>query len=138
MFGNLCTKPFSNVAFSVVQVDHLSQVYEPFQKNFYLEAPEIRDMSEEDVKKYQEEDLKGVKIHGQNCPKPIKKWAHCGLPEKVMRALNKSGYTKPFPVQCQTIPAIMSGRDVIGCAKTGSGKTAAFVLPMIRHILAQR
>jgi len=119
-------------------VDHSNVEYEDFLKNFYIEAPEIKAMTDEDVKKYQTEEMKGVKIHGQNCPKPIKKWTQCGLPEKVMRVLDKSGYEKPFPVQCQTIPAIMSGRDLIACAKTGSGKTAAFVLPMIRHILAQR
>lgn len=119
-------------------VDHGQIEYEPFQKKFYIEAPEIRAMTEEEVVKYQEEELKGVKIHGQNCPKPIKKWTQCGLPEKVMKTLVKSGYETPFPVQCQTIPAIMSGRDLIACAKTGSGKTAAFVLPMLRHILGQR
>jgi len=119
-------------------VDHGQIEYEPFQKKFYIEAPEIRAMTDEEVAKYQEEELKGVKIHGQNCPKPIKKWTQCGLPEKVMKTLVKSGYETPFPVQCQTIPAIMSGRDLIACAKTGSGKTAAFVLPMLRHILGQR
>jgi len=119
-------------------VDHSQIEYEPFQRKFYIEAPEIRAMTEEEVVKYQEEELKGVKIHGQNCPKPIKKWTQCGLPEKVMKTIVKSGYETPFPVQCQTIPAIMSGRDLIACAKTGSGKTAAFVLPMLRHILGQR
>ncbi len=42
------------------------------------------------------------------------------------------------PTQAQALPAIMSGRDLIGCAKTGSGKTLAFVLPMLRHIVDQR
>ncbi|KAF7697027.1 hypothetical protein HF521_005445 [Silurus meridionalis] len=46
--------------------------------------------------------------------------------------------TKPTPIQAQAIPAIMSGRDLIGIAKTGSGKTIAFLLPMFRHILDQR
>lgn len=44
----------------------------------------------------------------------------------------------PTPIQAQAIPAIMSGRDVIGVAKTGSGKTIAFLLPMFRHIKDQR
>lgn len=46
-------------------------------------------------------------------------------------------FEKPTPIQCQAIPAIMSGRDLIGIAKTGSGKTLAFILPMFRHILDQ-
>ena len=68
----------------------MSQDYEPFQKDFYIEAQEIKKMTEEEVKKFQDEYMKGVKIHGQNCPRPIKKWTQCGLPEKVMRALAKA------------------------------------------------
>ena len=49
----------------------------------------------------------------------------------------RSGYEKPTPIQAQAIPAIMSGRDLIGIAKTGSGKTIAFLLPMFRHVLDQ-
>jgi ATP-dependent RNA helicase DDX46/PRP5 len=51
--------------------------------------------------------------------------------------IKKCGYEKPTPIQAQAIPAIMSGRDIIGIAKTGSGKTIAFLLPMIRHVLDQ-
>lgn len=54
---------------------------------------------------------------------------------EVIRSL---GYPKPTSIQSQAIPAIMSGRDVIGVAKTGSGKTVAFLLPMFRHIKDQR
>lgn len=50
----------------------------------------------------------------------------------------RHGYEKPTPIQAQAIPAIMSGRDLIGIAKTGSGKTIAFLLPMFRHIMDQR
>src|SRR5258708_12102416 len=53
----------------------------------------------------------------------------------VIKRLN---YTAPTSIQSQAIPAIMSGRDVIGVAKTGSGKTVAFLLPMFRHIKDQR
>ena len=52
--------------------------------------------------------------------------------------IKKLGYAGPTPIQAQAIPAIMSGRDVIGVAKTGSGKTIAFLLPMFRHIKDQR
>lgn len=50
----------------------------------------------------------------------------------------RHGYEKPTPIQTQAIPAIMNGRDLIGIAKTGSGKTIAFLLPMFRHIMDQR
>ena len=75
-----------------VEVDHSKEEYEDFRKSFYIEAPEITAMTNEEVKKYQTEVLKGVKVHGQNCPKPIKRWTQCGLPEKVMKTLTKSGY----------------------------------------------
>ena len=46
-------------------------------------------------------------------------------------------FEKPTPIQCQAIPCVMSGRDIMGIAKTGSGKTIAFLLPMFRHIMDQ-
>lgn len=49
----------------------------------------------------------------------------------------RCGYERPTPIQAQAIPAIMSGRDIIGIAKTGSGKTIAFLLPLFRHVLDQ-
>ena len=49
----------------------------------------------------------------------------------------RGSFETPTPIQSQAIPAIMSGKDVIGIAKTGSGKTIAFLLPMLRHILDQ-
>ena len=52
--------------------------------------------------------------------------------------IKRHGWTAPTPIQAQAIPAIMSGRDVIGVAKTGSGKTIAFLLPLFRHIKDQR
>ena len=52
--------------------------------------------------------------------------------------IKKLSFTAPTPIQAQAIPAIMSGRDVIGVAKTGSGKTVAFLLPLFRHIKDQR
>jgi ATP-dependent RNA helicase DDX46/PRP5 len=52
--------------------------------------------------------------------------------------IKKLNYVAPTSIQAQAIPAIMSGRDVIGVAKTGSGKTISFLLPMFRHIKDQR
>lgn len=63
-------------------------------------------------------------------------FAEMQLAEPILRALEAEGYTKPTPIQAVTIPAAMSGRDILGCAQTGTGKTAAFALPII-HQLAQ-
>jgi len=54
-----------------------------------------------------------------------------GLSDEVLRAVNDSGYTEPTPIQRDAIPVVLMGRDVLGCAQTGTGKTASFTLPMI-------
>uniref|UniRef100_A0A8C9W5Z1 Probable ATP-dependent RNA helicase DDX46 n=1 Tax=Scleropages formosus TaxID=113540 RepID=A0A8C9W5Z1_SCLFO len=118
-------------------VDHQKIEYEPFRKNFYVEVPELAKMTQEEVDVYRLE-LEGITVKGKGCPKPIKTWVQCGISMKILNALKKHNYEKPTPIQAQAIPAIMSGRDLIGIAKTGSGKTIAFLLPMFRHILDQR
>jgi len=57
-----------------------------------------------------------------------------GLPEPVLRSLADAGYVNPTPIQAQAIPIILSGRDLIGAAQTGTGKTAAFALPTIARL----
>ncbi|XP_051732927.1 probable ATP-dependent RNA helicase DDX46 [Ctenopharyngodon idella] len=118
-------------------VDHQKIEYESFRKNFYVEVPELARMTPEEVNEYRLE-LEGIIVKGKGCPKPIKTWVQCGISMKVLNAMKKHNYEKPTPIQAQAIPAIMSGRDLIGIAKTGSGKTIAFLLPMFRHILDQR
>jgi superfamily II DNA/RNA helicase len=58
-------------------------------------------------------------------------FAHLGLSDKVLSAVTSSGYTTPTPIQEQAIPHVLARRDVLGIAQTGTGKTAAFVLPML-------
>jgi superfamily II DNA/RNA helicase len=59
------------------------------------------------------------------------KFADLGLSPEVLGAVADAGYENPTPIQAQAIPTVLMGRDVLGCAQTGTGKTAAFVLPMI-------
>lgn len=54
-----------------------------------------------------------------------------------MTAVRKAGYSQPTPIQSQGIPVALSGRDIIGIAKTGSGKTAAYLWPLLVHIMHQ-
>ena len=107
-----------------------------FRKNFYTETSEISKMSDEEVKEYRKS-MDNMRIRGIKCPRPIKNWYQCGLSNRILEIVAEQKYERPTSIQSQAIPVIMSGRDLIGIAKTGSGKTMAFVLPMLRHVLDQ-
>jgi ATP-dependent RNA helicase RhlE len=62
------------------------------------------------------------------------KFSDLGLSQPVLRALDAAGYQSPTPIQAQAIPHVISGRDLFGCAQTGTGKTAAFALPIIHRL----
>src|ERR1700712_6095520 len=58
-------------------------------------------------------------------------FADLGLSDKVLQAVTAAGYSEPTPIQAQAIPHVLARRDVLGIAQTGTGKTAAFTLPML-------
>ena len=60
-----------------------------------------------------------------------------GLPTEIIRAVQEAGYTEPTPIQSAAIPSILAGHDLIGIAQTGTGKTAAFVLPILARVAGQ-
>ncbi|TGN19315.1 DEAD/DEAH box helicase [Leptospira idonii] len=61
-----------------------------------------------------------------------------GLHPQIQKAIDESGYTSPTPIQTQAIPLLLQTRDLIGCAQTGTGKTAAFALPILHHLTNHR
>src|SRR2546430_17133685 len=61
-------------------------------------------------------------------------FSRLGLSPKVVDGVRAAGYTDPTPIQLRTIPLILEGRDVIGSAQTGTGKTAAFALPILSRL----
>jgi ATP-dependent RNA helicase RhlE len=65
-----------------------------------------------------------------------KTFADLGVAEPLIRALGDAGYTHPTPIQAQSIPALLDGRDLLGLAQTGTGKTAAFTLPILQQLAA--
>src|SRR5688500_6833003 len=60
------------------------------------------------------------------------------LIEPLLRAIAEQGYTEPTPVQAQAIPHVLAGRDLLGIAQTGTGKPAAFALPILQRLAAGR
>ncbi|KAM5356001.1 hypothetical protein ACJ41O_002647 [Fusarium nematophilum] len=117
-------------------VDYSKIEIQPIRKNFWVEPAELSLLTEAEVTDLRLE-LDGIKVNGKDVPKPVQKWAQCGLTRQTLDVVDNLGYEKPTPIQMQALPALMSGRDVIGVAKTGSGKTVAFLLPMFRHIKDQ-
>lgn len=60
------------------------------------------------------------------------------LIEPILRSLNTEGYTTPTPIQQQSIPVALAGKDLLGCAQTGTGKTAAFSIPILQHLYQEK
>ncbi|KAF4789617.1 kinesin family member 14 [Turdus rufiventris] len=102
---------------------------------FYKDHSFILGLQEEQVK-----NLKlqlGIAVQGQQVPRPIVEFEHCGFPETLNNNLKNSGYEVPTPIQMQMIPVGLLGRDILASADTGSGKTAAFLLPVIMKVLKE-
>ena len=116
-------------------VDHSALDYKPFRRAFYIEVPELKSMDASEVRAYRE--VHGIKVRGKRVPRPLRTWIQAGLPTVVVNVLKERGFEAPLPIQSQAMPVIMSGRDCLAVAKTGSGKTMSFVLPMLRHIKDQ-
>ena len=72
----------------------------------------------------------------EEAPRPL--FADLGLSESVLRAIAEMGYRHPTPIQEQAIPVVLMGRDVLGAAQTGTGKTAGFTLPMLDILTGSR
>ncbi|VTR49458.1 ATP-dependent RNA helicase SrmB [Actinobacillus pleuropneumoniae] len=66
---------------------------------------------------------------------PLMTFEELDLAPQLLKALNKKGYKRPTSVQAETVPHALDGRDLLGSAPTGTGKTAAFLLPAIQHLL---
>ncbi|NOT32073.1 MAG: DEAD/DEAH box helicase [Planctomycetes bacterium] len=68
----------------------------------------------------------------------MKSFSELALSEPLARALRDEGYEAPTPIQVQAIPPLLEGADLLGCARTGTGKTAAFALPILQRLFANR
>ncbi|XP_037078213.1 probable ATP-dependent RNA helicase DDX41, partial [Pollicipes pollicipes] len=78
-----------------------------------------------------------ILVDGDNVPPPLKTFEQMKFPAAVLKVLRKKNIVKPSPIQIQGLPAVLAGRDIIGIATTGSGKTMVFVLPLVMFCLEQ-
>ncbi|XP_010894289.2 probable ATP-dependent RNA helicase DDX59 [Esox lucius] len=99
----------------------------------YEEDAFISGLTEEQLRRVKQE--LGIATEGREVGRPIVEFEHCNLPPTIGANLKKAGYEAPTPVQMQMVPVGLSGRDVIASADTGSGKTVAFLLPVVVQAL---
>eukprot|EP01083_Nonionella_stella_P163565 538705_1 len=106
----------------------------PFQKNFYIESQSVSQRPDAEIDAYRQHHQMTV---SPGAPRPVTSFEEAGYPDYILEEIRAAGFLKPTPIQCQGWPMAMSGRDMIGVAQTGSGKTLSFLLPGIVHINAQ-
>uniref|UniRef100_A0A8C7GBL1 RNA helicase n=2 Tax=Oncorhynchus TaxID=8016 RepID=A0A8C7GBL1_ONCKI len=103
-----------------------------FEKNFYNEHPDVQRMSQYDLEEFRRK--KEITIRGSGCPKPVSSFSQAHFPQYVMDVLMQQNFKEPTAIQAQGFPLALSGRDMVGIAQTGSGKTLSYLLPAIVHI----
>ncbi|KAL5469760.1 ATP-dependent RNA helicase dbp2 [Paraphaeosphaeria minitans] len=106
-----------------------------FEKSFYKEDPAVTNRDETEVAAFRKE--KEITVQGKNVPRPVTTFDEAGFPSYVMSEVKAQGFPHPTAIQSQGWPMALSGRDVVGVAETGSGKTLTYCLPAIVHINAQ-
>jgi len=90
---------------------------------------ELDNMTERDWRIFRED--YNISIKGGNVANPIRQWRESSIPEAILDIIDNVGYKEPSPIQRQAIPIGLTNRDIIGVAETGSGKTAAFLIPLL-------
>ncbi|XP_070305889.1 probable ATP-dependent RNA helicase DDX17 [Salvelinus sp. IW2-2015] len=96
-----------------------------------------KELSEEGSGVYDLEEFrrkKEITIRGSGCPKPVSSFSQAHFPQYVMDVLIQQNFKEPTAIQAQGFPLALSGRDMVGIAQTGSGKTLSYLLPAIVHI----
>ena len=106
-----------------------------FDKSFYKEDTAVASRPQADVDAFRKK--KEITVAGRNVPKPVETFDEAGFPGYVMNEVKAQGFAHPTAIQSQGWPMALSGRDVVGIAETGSGKTLTYCLPAIVHINAQ-
>ncbi|BFZ17308.1 hypothetical protein BsWGS_20348 [Bradybaena similaris] len=103
-----------------------------FEKNFYVEQPAVANRSQEEIRIFREDNQ--ITISGTEIPNPIFTFEEGNFPDYIMDHVKKTTWRTPTPIQSQAWPIALSGRNLVGIAQTGSGKTLGFMLPAIIHV----
>jgi ATP-dependent RNA helicase DDX5/DBP2 len=106
-----------------------------FEKSFYKEHPDVANRSQREVDEFRKK--MEMAVQGKNVPRPVETFDEAGFPQYVLSEVKAQGFERPTAIQSQGWPMALSGRDVVGIAETGSGKTLTYCLPAIVHINAQ-
>jgi len=108
---------------------------ETFEKDFYYEHPDVTKRTDDE----NDDELKEreIRIMSGSAPKCVTTFDQASFPDYILDSIKKAGFDRPSPIQVQGWPVALKGRDMIGIAATGSGKTCAFLLPGMVHINAQ-
>ncbi|KAK4299047.1 hypothetical protein Pmani_028637 [Petrolisthes manimaculis] len=113
------------------------------KKDLYVEDPDIHNMSKSEVESFREKSFDMQVRHSDESsteplPNPVMTFqqAFAHYPE-ILQEIKNQGFENPTPIQSQSWPILMQGYDMIGIAQTGTGKTLAFILPALIHIVAQ-
>jgi len=99
-------------------------------------SEKVKGLSDEEVEEWRNEHH--ITIFANSCPAPLTTYAQCHmLPPYLLKKFTEQGFTAPTAIQAQSWPILFQHRDIVGIAKTGSGKTLSFVVPAIMHINSQ-
>lgn len=101
-------------------------------------APVSVDRGSSEVTAFLQDPSHKIRILGIDCPNPIFSFDEALLPPELMRVVDANGWLGPTPIQAVSLPIALRGRDMIGIAKTGSGKTGAFAIPAVLHVMQNR
>merc|ERR1719171_3062107 len=104
----------------------------PVENQIHWSEKSLKDMTDRDWRILRE-DFE-IAIRGGRVPKPMRVWAEGPLPWELLEAIHQAGYSRPTAIQMQGIPIACEMRDMIGVAETGSGKTAAYMLPLLNYV----
>ncbi|KAL1894424.1 mRNA splicing protein prp28 [Sporothrix stenoceras] len=110
----------------------LEQRNKPLQNMKHWSEKSLSEMRERDWRIFKEDF--SISTKGGSIPDPMRKWRESALPSRLLDVVESVGYNEPSPIQRAAIPIALQGRDLIGIAVTGSGKTAAFLLPLLVYI----